>query len=107
MDHNLVASMNDLCQLIKICARYQVLEAEINGLRLVFGPRDKSAKSKILNSAQTKLVEQESQKISDEANKNDRLDRVSEDLEELKLTDPLAYEQLLGGELIGEGGSEA
>lgn len=101
---NFVATPRDLCQLIKVCAKHRVTEIVIGDLRLTFLPKDKSEKrANKLDPVETKRIEQASQQISDESQEHDRLERLSEDLEELKLQDPLAYERLLGGELIGDG----
>lgn len=106
MAKNPLYSAKDLCKLIKTCAKYKVLEVQIGELRLSFGPKDKSVTTpKTLDLVQTRSVEQASQKIGEESQAKDRLDRISDDLEELKLTDPLAYEKLIGGELEDVGTS--
>lgn len=103
MGHNFVASASDLCRIIKICAKYKVREIQIGELNLVFGLSDK-ANHKTSRVVETKSIEQASQKIKEEVQTKDRVDRLEEDLEELRLTDPLAYERLIGGE-IGDVGT--
>ena len=96
--HNFVASASDLCRIIKTCAKYKVSEVRIGELELVLTPKDKSESLKTLDKIETKSVEQ-AKKIGEEALSKERLERIEEDLEELKLTDPLSSERLIGGEL--------
>lgn len=79
-------------------------EIKFGELNLIFGEKDKSPKQS-LEVVQTRPDEQESEKITEEARQKDNRDAAIEYLEELQLTDPLAYEKLLGGDLDGGGTS--
>lgn len=72
-------------------------------LHFSFGEIDQSNQNPS-ESVQTKPVEQESIKISEEAREQDRLSILAEELEDLKLSDPLAYERLIGIGELGDGG---
>lgn len=70
---------------------------------MAFGVRDQSTKP--LDVVETKSVEQ-AITISDEARRRENAAKLEDELENLKLTDPLAYERLLaGGELEDVGSS--
>lgn len=84
-----------------MCAKSGVVEAHINGIDLIFGEKDKSPAKSIAVVETKPFAEQESQKISEEAQQKELKDKIIEDLEELQLTDPLAYEQIIGGDLDG------
>lgn len=83
-----------------MCARSGVREIKFGKLSLIFGEKDKSLNSS-LEVVQTIPNEQESEKITEEAAQKDMREAAIEYLEELQLTDPLAYEKLLGGDLDG------
>lgn len=91
-------SAKDLCRIIKACAHNKVKEVRVNGLHLVFGSETQS-ESNTLGIDPPRSVEQASEKIAEESLSKDRLDALQLDLEEIKITDPLAYERLIGGEL--------
>lgn len=93
-----VAYSDDICRIIKVCAQSGVQEIKFGDLHLIFGEIDKTPTNN-LRSVKTKPREQESQKISEEAQEKERLDNVAEYLSDLQLTDPLAYEKLLSGDL--------
>lgn len=101
--NNLVADVDDLCRIIAVCAKNGILEARVGELQLIFGKKDQSFQNPFA-SVQTKPNEQQIQKISEEAKEQDRISRIEYDLEELKLSDPLGYERLLGVGELGDGG---
>lgn len=90
---NPLADANSICQIIKECAKGGVSELKLGNLSLVFGPKDKSDKP--LEAIETRSFEQETQKISNEAEAQRLAERVQQDLEELSITDPAAYERML------------
>lgn len=87
----------EICSIIKACANTSVREFRIGDLYLAFGPKDPSVQM-----VETKPLQ--ATEISEEARTQAIAERVEQDLDELKLTDPFAYERLLGGE-IGDGNS--
>lgn len=100
--NNSLVNIGDLCRIIKECATYGVREVQFNGLHLIFGESDQPPK--ILNRLRPNPSSKKAKTITDEAHATELADRVFQDLEELKLTDPLSYEKLLEGEL-GDVGS--
>lgn len=98
---NLVLSAKDLCSIIKQCANSKVRELKIGELFMAFGEIDQSSHS-LSNQVQTKPTEIEIQKISDEALAQDNLARNQDELEHLKLTDPLAWERVIAEGDLGD-----
>ncbi len=70
-------------------------ELSFNGIYLNFGEKDQLPKSPLV---ETKPLGQ-ADKISEQAEKQQLAFVVEQGLEELRLTDPLAYEKLIEGEL--------
>lgn len=91
-------SVKDLCKLISTCARANVRTLKINDIEIQFGQATPSSVPKIISPVDTRLVEQASQNLVEEEARQTRFDMLQQDVEELKLTDPLAFEQLIGGE---------
>lgn len=81
-----------------MCAQSGVHEIRIGELHLIFGEKDLSPTNS-LRLVQTKPREQESQKIIAEASAEEKKRIAEEYIEELRLTDPLAFEQTIGGDL--------
>lgn len=83
-----------------MCAQSGVQEVRFGELHVIFGGINQSLE-KALDKVQTKPDEQKSQEIIKEALAEQKRNNLADQLEELKLTDPLAYEQLIGGDLDG------
>ena len=96
MDNKILASSEDLCRIIETCAKSHVRELKLDSLFLQFGLADQPIQSL---ATETKFSEQASQEIEAEATKQLNVAALQQDLDELKISDPLAYEQLLGGNL--------
>lgn len=80
-----------------MCAQNGVHEIKFGDLHLIFGEANKPP-TQYPRAAKTKLSEQESKKISNEAQMIDRAQYAQEYIDELRLSDPLEYEKLLAGD---------
>jgi len=100
---NLVVSLEDLCRIIKVCAQNCVQEIRFGELHLVFGERDQSSNSRA--TIQTRSGEKKAQKINEEAQEHLRDEIVRDQLDQLKLLNPLEYERYMAGELVEDGRS--
>lgn len=96
----------ELCQLIKVCAKNKVSLFNFGGIKLEFGKIDQSSKTKNIL-AQTSADETKATKIKEEAERKLSLEQLQQDVEELKLSNPLAYEQFIEGELGDAGGGRS
>lgn len=93
----------DICQIIKVCAKSEIRFFRFGDLQLEFGAVDQSKQIPVM--VETKPDDREAVKISEEAERKLSLDQLRADAEELKLSDPLAYEQFIEGEFGDAGGS--
>lgn len=100
-DDSLLAVAKDVCRIITVCAKNGVSEFRLGDIHLVFGAVDQPSIQPRM--VQTKPLETKS--ISDEAEAQDRLEATKTYLDELLISDPLAYEKLLAGDLDVEGGT--
>lgn len=72
------------------------------GITLEFGVPSQ-VPTKPLNKIQARSFEQASKKIEDEVKESNE-EKISEEyMENLNLIDPLAYEKLVSGEILGDG----
>jgi hypothetical protein len=94
LDNNLVVNSEELCRIIKMCAKFGVQEVKFKDVHLIFGERDQSPNPGLRPS----LASKESQKISEEEFERTSFEKLQDDVEELKLTDPLMFEKLIAGE---------
>lgn len=92
-DNNFVVNADDLCRIIKECAKSKVRELNLGALNLAFGPTDQ-LDLKPLDSVETKPLEQ-AMKISEEERLREKEARFQDELDQLRLTDPLAYEKYI------------
>lgn len=91
-----MASTDDLCRIIKICAKSNVTKISIGELRLEFEPGDQTV-PQLSRKIDTKSIEQATQQISEEAGEEQRKASMQQWLEELRITDPYEFEKLIGG----------
>lgn len=103
MGNNFVVKSKDVCRIIKECAKFNVLELSLGDLHLVFDSKD-PLNQRTLVIPQTKGSEQAATKISKEAEAKERSESLRQDMEELRLTDPLAFEHLMSEGDIEVGG---
>ncbi len=102
-----LVSAKELCDLIKTCAKNGVNTFHIGNIKLEFGKVDQPIQSPIILT-QTSVDETQAVKISAEAERQMSFDRLQQEVDELKLSDPLAYEKFIEGEIGDVGGrSEA
>lgn len=92
----------DICQVIKACVKGKVTSFKFGDLQLEFGEIDQSKQTHVM--VETKPDDKEAVKISEEAERKLSLDQLRADAEELKLSDPLGYEQFIEGEFGDAGG---
>lgn len=93
-----LVSAADLCKIISTCARANVRALKLLDIEIQFGPIDQSIPNQNNSLVETKLVEQATQILVEEESRQRSFEQLQQDVEELKLTDPLAFEQLIGGE---------
>lgn len=101
----LLANIDDLCKIIAVCAKHGVSEVSVGELHLSFGMRDQQTNTYQPRTRPVPTRNKAAQKIQSEAEASDIAHQLSEDIEELKLSNPLAYERLLAtGEVedVGE-----
>lgn len=91
-----MVNASELCKIIKTCVNSNVNEIRIGELYMAFGWKDKSIEP--LGMVETKPAEQ----ISHEAMLVEKQARLQDELENLKLTDPLAYERALAEGELGD-----
>lgn len=101
---NYIVDADALCKIIGMCAKSGVAKLQLGALQLVFDAKDKSVES--LSMVETKPLEQEqANKIGEEVQAQE-LARLREDeLENLKLANPLAYERFIAEGEIEDGQS--
>ena len=93
--NNSVVSPKELCKIIEVCAAQGVHEFNFNGIYLVFGGADQPTQKH----SPIKTKSGQANKITEEAEAQQLAFQREQSLEELRLTDPLAYERLIEGEL--------
>lgn len=93
-DEKVVDNINDLCKLIRVCAESGIYEVKFKEIHLIFGEGHKLPIKKT-HKIETRSQEQKSKEISEEASMAERLKMNEMEVEELRLTDPLAYETLI------------
>ncbi len=97
-----LANVDAICQLIRICSKTNINKFSLGELILDFGMRDPSTKTPQM--VETKPQEQEIIQIKEEVEDQKNMALLQDDLDHLRLSDPLAYERYLEGE-IGDGES--
>lgn len=93
VDENSLANADAICKIIRAATNSGIREIKIGALFMAFGPLDQAAPQP-LDTVETKSVEQETKHILEQTHLQDEMDQ-------LKLSDPLAYERLVEGELEG------
>lgn len=94
-----LASTKSLCKLIKVCVKSNVTSLKLGDIQLEFGTQ-----TRVPILAQTRADEFQAVKITEEAIKDDRAEQLSQEVEDLRLSDPLAYEKFIEGTLGDAGG---
>lgn len=96
-----LASADDICKIIKAAASSQLREIRVPGLYMSFGsPNHKEADRPEANPTISSLA-QDSEEIERDVAKEEATNHLVDDLDHLRLTDPLAYEKFVEGELGG------
>jgi hypothetical protein len=101
---NLVANIDDLCKIIAVCAKNGVSEIRVGEFCLSFGMEDHQPNTYPIRKRPVPTRNKAAQKIQEEAEAQSLAQQVSDDLEELKLSNPLAYERLLATGEVGDVG---
>lgn len=94
---NFLVNADDICRIIKACADSNIREIKVGDLFLAFGKVDQPSHTPLL----TETKSEQSNQIAEEARHQEMGARLEEDLDHLKLTDPLAYEQYVSGDIEG------
>ncbi len=103
-----LVSAKELCDLIKTCAKNGVNTFHIGNIKLEFGQGNQPTPNTPIPEPTIALDETQAVKISAEAERQMSFDRLQQEVDELKLSDPLAYEKFIEGEIGDVGGrSEA
>lgn len=99
-------SVNELCEIIKTCRKYGVADVQIADLKLQFASHDPQSPE----ARPVRLTKEQKAKAEaiERENFEDNEARIREEqLEYLKLSDPLAYEELIARGELGDVGEES
>lgn len=105
MDKKPVVSPKDICQIINICAKTNIKKIEFYGVKMEFAQVDQREQAP--ETAQTRVDKKAQEEIEKEVSDREKEVALEAYEENLRLTDPFAYEQsmLLGGGEQVDGGS--
>lgn len=97
-----LVSASELCQLIKVCAKANVRTFKFGDIHLDFGSQEAHQPVVTNHVLDTIPDDKEIKKFSEELS----VEQLRQDIDELKLSNPLAYEQFIEGEIGDVGGGE-
>lgn len=98
----------DICAIIKECAKSEVKKLKLGDLHIEFGrkatsdPIQTPEKANQVVSVYPAPINNDEEKIIEEARIQDTADALEDELATLQITDPFEYEELMSQEALGE-----
>jgi hypothetical protein len=100
----LVLSSKSVCDIIESCARHKVVELKFQDLLISFSPQaERLPRPSGANTPVAEITDKQHSRQNREALTTDELRLRAEQLEELKITDPSLFEEMVrNGELLDD-----